>query len=410
MASTITGVGVTGFDPPTIGRRLADARKARGFTQEEVAERLGCSRPTFIAIEKGTRRPTSVELIALCELYGRHVHEILRTDDHVVDFRTQFRAFALNDPTVELAISSMQRFAENYRRLEDINQAPLQPNYPAEVKLGRHVDVMEQAEDEAIKERRRLGLGDQPIAHLRSLLEVNVGLRIVYEKLPSAMAGMFAYSSEFGAVVAINRLHPHERRRATLAHEYGHLLIDRFKPGIDLVATPARRPANERFAEAFAMAFLMPATSLRARYNDIVNASGDFTVADVCRLAYLYIVSFQAMALRLESLKLIPGGTWDYLNGEGFRVREAMKNLAQPPREGTRDKFPARYVFLAAQAHDREAISEGELAGFLDCDRVTAREIVAKTLAPQGDVDENGDAKNLEITEKSGESLLKRPR
>ena len=46
-------------DPRILGRRIAEARKARGKTQEEVAEFLGCSRPTYIAIEKG-RPPRQV--------------------------------------------------------------------------------------------------------------------------------------------------------------------------------------------------------------------------------------------------------------------------------------------------------------------------------------------------------------
>jgi len=41
-----------------LGRRIAEARTARGKTQEDVARLLGYSRPTSIAIEKGTRGQT----------------------------------------------------------------------------------------------------------------------------------------------------------------------------------------------------------------------------------------------------------------------------------------------------------------------------------------------------------------
>ena len=43
------------INPRILGQRIAEARKARGKTQEEVAEFLGYSRPTYIAIEKGER-------------------------------------------------------------------------------------------------------------------------------------------------------------------------------------------------------------------------------------------------------------------------------------------------------------------------------------------------------------------
>ena len=76
---------------------------------------------------------------------------------------------------------------------------------------------------------------------------------------------------------------------------------------------PGRKPANERFAEAFALCFLMPATSVRQRFHGIVATTGDFQVADLCRMKHFYFVSLEAMTLRVEQLGLIPRGTWDSL-------------------------------------------------------------------------------------------------
>ena len=63
--------------------------------------------------------------------------------------------------------------------------APLRLNYPPEVRLSTHVNPAAFAEDVAVQERQRLGLGDQPIIDLRNILEAEVGLRIIYESLPS---------------------------------------------------------------------------------------------------------------------------------------------------------------------------------------------------------------------------------
>ena len=59
------------LDPRILGQRIAEARKARGKTQEEVAEFLGCSRPTYIAIEKGDRLAKTDEIIKLAPFLGR---------------------------------------------------------------------------------------------------------------------------------------------------------------------------------------------------------------------------------------------------------------------------------------------------------------------------------------------------
>ena len=52
----------TKIDPRVLGQRISEARRARG-TQEEVAEFLDYSRPTYIAIEKGERAAKPDEII-----------------------------------------------------------------------------------------------------------------------------------------------------------------------------------------------------------------------------------------------------------------------------------------------------------------------------------------------------------
>ena len=58
------------IDPRILGQRIAEARKSRGKTQEEVAEFLGYSRPTYIAIEKGERTAKPDEIIKLASFFG----------------------------------------------------------------------------------------------------------------------------------------------------------------------------------------------------------------------------------------------------------------------------------------------------------------------------------------------------
>jgi Zn-dependent peptidase ImmA (M78 family)/DNA-binding XRE family transcriptional regulator len=371
-------------NPVLLGKRLTDARKSRGITQEAAAQHLGCSRPTLISIEKGTREAKPDEIVSLASLYGRSVHELVRDGESVSDLQPHLRA-AVGDPLTEAdalngPIASMQKFAEDYCRLERLVRSPLVPNYPPEVRLG-HADPQQLAEDIADQERRRLGLGDQPVIHLRTLLEVEVGLRILYEDLPSRVAGLFAYSDDFGGVIAVNRKHPAERRRATMVHEYGHLITERYKPGIDYTMADARKPIGERFAEAFAIAFLMPANSVRRRFHQIVGQSTDFQIADLCRLSHYFFVSVEAMTLRLESLRLIPKGIRDHLKRSRFSPKKAAEALRLNQHPQTDDRFSDRYVFLAVQAHAAGQLSEGQLADVLRCGRVDAREIVEKHLA-----------------------------
>jgi Zn-dependent peptidase ImmA (M78 family) len=258
--------------------------------------------------------------------------------------------------------------------------APLRYNYPPEVNLETRIDIAELAEAVATQERRRLGLGEQPVEELRRLLEWDVGLRIFYWSLPSAIAGMYASAADIGCCIMINRKHPAERRRVTMLHEYGHLIVDRYKPGIDYLSPSGRKAANERFAEAFGLSFLMPAASVRQRFHEIVAANNDFQVADLCRLSNYYFVSVEAMALRLEQLQLISKGSWALIKESKFAPRQAAALLNLPAHEETLDYYPERYKFLAVHAFEREKISEEQLAHFLRCDPVSARETVRECL------------------------------
>src|SRR5207248_9760958 len=80
------------IDPRILGQRIAEARKARGKTQEEVADFLGYSRPTYIAIEKGDRPARSEEIVKLASFLGRTVHELVRPTEPVVDLQPHLRA------------------------------------------------------------------------------------------------------------------------------------------------------------------------------------------------------------------------------------------------------------------------------------------------------------------------------
>ncbi|WLD11944.1 helix-turn-helix transcriptional regulator [Planctellipticum variicoloris] len=66
----------------------------------------------------------------------------------------------------------------------------------------------------------------------------------------------------------------------------------------------------------------------------------------------------------------------------GCRVHDLVRSGEPFQRFGEdcsrREGFPDRDTFLAVQAYDRGDLSEGQLAGLLGCNRVTARETVER--------------------------------
>ncbi|MGH7140245.1 MAG: ImmA/IrrE family metallo-endopeptidase, partial [Pirellulales bacterium] len=154
---------------------------------------------------------------------------------------------------------------------------------------------------------------------------------------------------------------------------------------------------NERFAEAFALAFLMPATSVRQRFQDVVTSTNDFQVADLRRLSHLYFVSVEAMALRLEQLGLITKGSWQFLKESKFAPKQAADLLGLRPQPINDQPFPERYLYLAVSAYERGEIGDSDLAYYLRCDIVSAREMLAKTLTSREVVDATGEQRDVRL-------------
>lgn len=364
-----------------LGQRLQAARKARGLTQQEVADRLHIARTTLTAIEKGERLIRPDELMLLSQLYNEPVNLFLRQGTSQEPFSVQFRtALAQTDGIeIEQSIYEFQKLCEDYLHLETLIDSPMPKKYPPIYELGI-LNPVKRAEDISTMERNRLGLGDVMITNLKKILQNEVGIRIFGLPLPSKIAGLFAYTEQLGACIATNSRHPRDRQLMSLIHEYGHFLTSRAKADIVILKTYTRIPASERFADAFARFFLMPSSDLQRRFHDINNVKkGDVTPADLLSLADLYSVSFQALLFRLEELKLLRSGTWENLKNRGFQVRKAQEILGIQSKTGSNEiELPYRYRALAVQAFNNADISEGQLARFLRTDRVRAREAVSK--------------------------------
>lgn len=377
----------------SVGLRLREARRECGLSQAEVARELEVSRPTLTAVEQGRRQPEPAEVVALARLYGRDVSELVRPTVPVVGLVAQFRLGEGGGRQAEAAahaVADLQRLADSVVGLEQAVGATRPRHYPAPYDVaGLDVDVA--AQQVADAERRRLGLGDGPLAQLCEVLENDVGLLVFAVPLESAVAALYGYAEPAGGCIAVNSRHPYQRQRWSLAHEYAHFLTTRAAAEVTPLPGTSRRSAEERFADAFAGHFLMPALGLVRRFTtQRQSRGGRLSTGDVLQLAARYELSAATMALRLEDLQLIRGGWWTTLRNRGFRVEEArdLVGLARQPAD--RELLPLRHRYLAAEAYLRGILSEGQLARLLRLDRLAARDLVAH-LTASADVDAHGD-------------------
>ncbi|HEX3640588.1 MAG TPA: XRE family transcriptional regulator [Ktedonobacteraceae bacterium] len=367
------------IDMHELGKELQQARVKRGLTQEDAASIINVARTTMTAIEKGERRIKADELIKLAQAYDRQIGDFVRSRPKFEPIQVQFRGLSIcaeeDKTTIAASIDDLEELCRNYLELEQITGSPLIRKYPLEYEITG-LPTAQAAESIAIQERHRLGLGDGPIPTLRDILEQDMGLRIFYLPLrPPKVSAIYFYADPLGGCIAINNLRPAERRRWSLARNYAYFLVHRYQPTVFIEEGYQRLPESERFAESFARSFLIPTSGLIRHFNDIHRTKGKITPADLCTLAHYYGISVAEITLRLEDMKLLPGGIWEKLRAGGLKVPEAQQQLDLETFSAHDEQLPIRYQYLAIDAFDRALITEGQFAGFLRVDRLEARHI-----------------------------------
>lgn len=225
----------------------------------------------------------------------------------------------------------------------------------------------------AAKERVRLGLGNEPVADVRSLIEQQGAL--VYETpiAGGSLSGCFAVIAD-EAWIMVNSAQPVGRQRFTIAHEYCHSIAHR---ELGFVLCTREKPAHEKFADAFAAAFLMPTDSTVAFFADDLRAG--VTPERVVDYCYTYGVSYQAAVYRLHNIGLLTAGRRDAaLEESPLRVATALGYDVQDPASPfyrvadscrtSIDSLPKAYRSAALRAYEEERISESKLAELLGVD------------------------------------------
>jgi Zn-dependent peptidase ImmA (M78 family) len=243
---------------------------------------------------------------------------------------------------------------ERYLTLEDVlGLASVQWDRPREAPYP--ITKVDDAENAARAVRTHWGLGVDPILSLAELLEER-GIKILSVALSDIdIDGLTAKvrrsNNEAVPVIVIKAGTWSERKRFTLAHELGHLVIDVWH-GVDA----------EKAANRFAGAFLMPPEAL---WREIGKRRTMISLGELLRLKELFGASFQAIVYRCHDLGIIPGPAFRRLfqifNERGWRKPPFQEPGALDPSQ----EEPRRMQRLCFRALSEGAISESKAAEIL---------------------------------------------
>lgn len=367
-----------------LGRRLKLARESAGVRQERAAEALAVSRPTLVSIEQGARRIKTKELQLLAGLYGTSVNRLLRREAVHTDLLPRFRKLNdTEDGDIRFAVNLLNDLSRADVELENVLGIPRRKDYPAEHGISEG-DIDKLAEKNAQIMRNYLQIGSGPIADIFSLVEFDLGIRLYQRALPSKISGLFAYDEVVGASILVNANHPWQKRVQTVGHELGHFDGTRLSPEV-LEDNEVFNSRDERYAHAFGRAFVTPAESFTASFNQIRKFLGTDLLSRelVIMLADKFGVSRQACVKRLEDLGLARKNSWDWFEKNDRITQDDVAQVlgdsarrADPIRIEACRPLSRRMSVMAHAAWKRGLMTEGQLAELFKLTRIDLRKII----------------------------------
>ncbi len=267
-----------------VAKRIRAAREANGWTQGELAERLGVTQTAISYWESGKRMPGIEDLLHLASELGRDIRFFLPDERARPAVRTVLRATADR--------LDMQELADELQRvLDEVESLP---------RLSTEIVVTASRPSAAAREV----LEQASVTHTPVDVEAiakRTGVHVVRRYFDDALSGLIM---EFagGAAIAVNAGQPNVRQRFTIGHELGHYLLahhDVFHidlgPSAEHGTPPGYDWRHERAANEFAAELLMPANLINEWFSQ---------THSVRELAERFEVSQLAMGYRLATLGL----------------------------------------------------------------------------------------------------------
>jgi Zn-dependent peptidase ImmA (M78 family)/DNA-binding XRE family transcriptional regulator len=342
-----------------LGDRLKLARRKAGYSLRDLSDAID-NRVTAQAIgkyERGESIPSSGVLMALAKALDVSLSYLMDAQGielEGVEFRTKASTTGRERAHVQ---TEVLEWIERYLQIEMILELD-SAQWKSPLSKLRKLREIGDAEELAVNVREKWELGLDPIPNMTELLEEK-GLKVLTLDLPARASGFTCMVQRPGdlpalPVIVVNNQFSLERRRLTLAHELAHRLID-------TESLPDKD--EEKAANLFAGAFLMPAEHLKREVGKHRNALGHKEIIDLKRI---YRVSGAALLMRMRQLDVISEPILVYAFqtiARGWRTQEPEE--LEPSGERGKHERAQRYERLCYRALAEGLISLGKAAELL---------------------------------------------
>ena len=299
-----------------IGTQVRTARKALGYTQQELADELDLDlgRDAIIDIEANRRSVKAGELYRLARTLERPLEYFLSEPAPDELATVAYRGdVATRDAT--RAELWLRRHLQDFEAIGSLMEEPPTLQYaPISSPDAQTIDA---ANASAGQQRELLGLGTEPIADIRSVLEEKVGVPVFGRAVDDdQFLGMLLFAPDQPlAAILVNAKTRTSRRNFSMAHEWGHLVwkLSRGDLASDIFYRNEPNGEEEMFANVFAAQVLVPDDGIENFWEQCPGPEDVVSPEGVQKLASRFGVSFQVMTYRLQNTELLSAQEADEL-------------------------------------------------------------------------------------------------
>jgi Zn-dependent peptidase ImmA (M78 family) len=345
-----------------LAHRVSRAIAAAGLSQAEVARRIRLDPSALSRALSGQRNLKSLELALIAKELSVSTESLLSEAEP-----PSVALAARAQPGAAPALTSALRLAGDFL---DLDELLVHYGYGSSESGGVRVSGAStphaQGEDLARGVREEMGIGDDDLPYelweLALALEQTLGIDVCFEPLSVGLDGLSVARGGLrlaivGSAVAATR------QRFTLAHELCHLVVGDSQELLVDENLFGRKTDDERRANAFAAAFLMPAHALREQVQ-----RGYVSEDLIARLLGRYGVSLDALAFRLHNLDLINAATRERVRAMSSNRIALRSGRAADLQARNDQRAPGNLLVRTIEAYGGAAISIRPLASLLRVD------------------------------------------
>jgi Zn-dependent peptidase ImmA (M78 family)/DNA-binding XRE family transcriptional regulator len=332
-----------------VSQKIKNARVLNGLSQQELADMVGVTKQMISKYEKGESIPSSSNFLKLGKSLNVKVDYFFKPSKielGILNFRKKSSFSNKKQASLEQHIKLN---LENYLEIEDLLQIDYLFNNSIK---NMKVNSIQDIEDIVLSLRNLWEIGLDPIHNIIQLLEDKEIKVVELFDVDDSFDGLATFVNDKFPVIVVNGNFPVERKRFTLLHELGHLLLN--LPECNL-------KDEENYCNKFASEFLFPKKQVVKEFGikrELISLN------ELIEVQKKYGISIQAIVYRLVHANIISENRktdfYKKINFNPSLKREVNFSRFETPERSN------RYEQLVYRALSQEIVSISKASSLLN--------------------------------------------